>query len=70
MVAPVVPLIAMGPVVVGVPDSVQVMDAPGATLVGGVGEHVSVNPVGTLVAHVAAVAAIVADTFLHVNMPL
>ena len=70
MVAPVVPLIAMGPVVVGVPDSVQVMDAPGATLVGGVGEHVSVNPVGTLVAHVAAVAVIVADRFLHAKVPL
>ena len=37
--APVVPVIVLEPGVVGVPETVHVIDAPGATETGGVGAH-------------------------------
>lgn len=58
-VAPVVPVTVTLPTVVGVPDTVQVMAAPGATVAGGAGEQTVVNPAGKpLTAHEALVAAI------------
>lgn len=70
-VAPVVPLSAELPTVVGVPETVQVMTALGATVVGGVGEHAVVRPAGNPVtAHVAFVAAMAGEAaFEHVKLP-
>lgn len=45
-VAPVVPFRVEEPVAVGVPDTVQVIVAPGATVAGGVGEQSEVSPAG------------------------
>lgn len=57
-VALVVPVTVTVPAVVGVPETVQVMTAPGLTVVGGVGVQLDVRPVGKPeIAHVAAVAA-------------
>lgn len=57
-VAPVVPVSVTVPAVVGVPDTVHVIAAPGLTVVGGVGVQLDVRPAGSpVIAHVAAVAA-------------
>ena len=69
--APVEPVKVLVPGVVGVPDTVQVMEAPGATLVGGVGEQDAVRPAGSpLTAQLAPTAATSGDApFEHVNVP-
>lgn len=70
--APVVPVSVLDPTVVGVPETVQVIDAPGATVTGGVGAHDVVSPAGNpATVHVAAVAASNgAAPFEQVNVPL
>jgi hypothetical protein len=70
--APVVPDSVAAPGAVGVPETVHVMLAPGATAAGGTGEHVVVNPAGNPeTAHVAAVAANAgAGAAAHVNVPV
>ena len=73
LLAPVVPLIVLVATAVGVPDTVQVIDAPGATLIGcGPGAQLTVSPAGSpLTAHVADVAVINgAAPLLQVNVPL
>ena len=72
LVAPVLPMSVLEPTVVGVPVTVQVMAAPGATLTGGVGEQEVVRPAGKPVtAHVADVAVTSgAPPFVHVKLPL
>lgn len=72
MVAPVVPVTVMVPADVGVPDTVQVIVPPGATLVGGVGEHDDIRPAGNPeIAHVAAVACRNGDVaFVQVYVPV
>ena len=73
LLAPVVPVIGLLATAVGVPDTVQVIDAPGATLMGcGPGEHVYVRPAGKpLTAHVADVAVTSGDVpLVHLNVPL
>jgi hypothetical protein len=72
LVAPVVPVSGAVPTAVGVPETVHVIDAPGATVVGGVGEHVVVRPAGKpATAQVAAVAAMAGDAaFEHVKVPV
>ena len=72
LLALVVPVIEVVATAVGVPDTVHVIDAPGATLIGcGPGEHVEVKPAGSpAIAHVAEVAVIRGDApFEHVNVP-
>ena len=55
--APVVPATGVVPVAVGVPVTVQTIDAPGATDAGGVGEHDATRPAGSApTEHVALVA--------------
>lgn len=57
-VAPVVPLSVELPAAVGVPETVQSIEAPAATVVGVEGAHDAVKPAGSpLIAHDAAVAA-------------
>ena len=72
LVAPVVPERAAVPTVVGVPETVHVIDAPAATAVGGEGTHDVVRPAGKpLTAHVAAVAPSAGAAALEqVNVPL
>ena len=72
LVALVVPLIGALPTDVGVPETVHVIAAPGATEVGGTGKQLVVNPAGKpLTAHVALVAAMAgAAAFAHVNVPV
>ena len=72
LVAPVVPVNVLEPGVVGVPETVHAILAPGATVAGGVGEQLVVNPAGRpLTAHVAFVAVTSGDApFEHVNVPL
>lgn len=71
-VAPVVPVSVTVPTTVGVPVTEQLIDAPGATVVGGVGVQVVVSPAGRpAIAHVALVAAIAgAAALVHVNDPV
>jgi hypothetical protein len=71
LLAPVVPLMADVAGDVGVPETVHVIAAPGATVDGGVGAHDVVRPAGRpLTAHDALVAAIAgAAAFEHVNVP-
>ena len=71
LLAVVVPEIALVPVAVGVPETVQVIAAPAATLAGGVGEQLVVRPAGRpLTAHVADVAVSAGDAALvQVNVP-
>ena len=71
LVAPVVPLTVDDPTVVGVPETVHVIDAPGATLAGGTGAHMVVKPAGSPdTAQVAPVAATSgAAPFEQVNVP-
>ena len=71
LVAPVVPGSVELPSADGVPETVQVMLAPGATAVGGVGAHEVVRPAGKPeTAQVAAVAPSTgAAAFEHVNVP-
>jgi hypothetical protein len=70
--APVVPLMAAVPTVVGVPETVQVMDAPAASgdAVGTIGAQVCVKPAGRPVAaQVAPMAAAAGDAALvHLNV--
>jgi hypothetical protein len=72
LLAPVVPDSVAAPCAVGVPETVHVMLAPGATDAGGTGEHVVVRPAGNPeTAHVAAVAASAgAGALAHVNVPV
>ena len=72
LVAPVVPLSVAVPVAVGVPDTVQVMELPGATLVGGTGEHDVVRPAGKPATAQLADAAVKNGElpFEHMNVPL
>jgi hypothetical protein len=72
LVAPVVPDNVAAPIVVGVPETVQVMLAPGATDTGGAGTQVVVKPAGKPeTAHVAAVAASTgAGPFAQVYVPV
>jgi hypothetical protein len=69
--APVLPLNGDVPGAVGVPETVHVMLAPGATVAGGVGAHDVVRPAGKPVtAQVALVAAIAgAAAFEQVYVP-
>jgi hypothetical protein len=71
-VAPVVPVTVDELGVVGVPETVHVIAAPGATEAGGTGEHAVVRPAGKPVtAQLAAVAAIAgAAAFEQVNVPV
>jgi hypothetical protein len=58
LVAPVEPLSVEVPGAVGVPETVQMMDAPGPTVVGGVGAQLEVRPAGNpAIAQDALVAA-------------
>ena len=68
----VVPVSVDEPTAVGVPETVHVILAPAATLVGGVGAQLVVKPAGSpATAHVAAAAACVADAeFVQVKVPL
>jgi hypothetical protein len=70
--APVVPLTVEELGAVGVPETVHVIVAPGATVVGGVGEHDVVSPEGKPVTpQLAAVAATAgAAAFEQVNVPV
>ena len=72
LLARVVPDNTLVPTAVGVPETVQVMLAPAATLVGGVGEQLAVRPAGKPeIAHVAAVAVSAGDAaFEQANVPL
>lgn len=71
LLAPVVPVNVELPGVVGVPETVHVIVAPGATLTGGTGEQTVVKPAGSpAMAHVAPVAVISgAAPFEHVKVP-
>jgi hypothetical protein len=71
LLAPVVPVTVTLPNTIGVPLTLQVIVAPGATVVGGVGEHDAVRPAGSpLSAHDAFVAATAgAAAFEHVKLP-
>jgi hypothetical protein len=71
LVAVVVPLTVDDPVLVGVPETVQTICAPAATVVGGVGVQDVVKPEGRpLTAHVALVAASEGEpAFEHVKVP-
>jgi hypothetical protein len=70
--APVVPVTAEELGAVGVPETVHVIEAPGATDAGGTGEHVVVRPAGKpVMPQLAAVAAIAgAAAFEQVNVPV
>lgn len=72
LLAVVEPEIALVPTVVGVPDTVQVILAPVATLVGGAGTQLVVRPAGRpLTAHDADVAVSAGEAaFVHVNVPV
>ena len=72
LVAPVGPVSVLVPTVVGVPETVHGIFAPGATLTGGFGAHEVESPAGRpATAHVALVAATAgAPAFAHVNVPL
>ena len=73
LVAPVVPVRVLVPLAVGVPDTVQVIEVFGATLIGcGPGAHDTVRPAGRPpTAHVAAVAVISGDgPLVQLNVPL
>ena len=72
LVAPVVPVKVLEPTAVGVPDTVQVMFDPGATVEGGTGAHEVVNPAGKpLTAHEALVALTAgAAALVQLNVPL
>ena len=72
LLALVVPDIGLVPVVVGVPETVQVIVAPAATLVGVVGEQTDVRPGGKpVILQVAAVAVSAGEAALeHVYVPL
>lgn len=62
LVAPVEPLSDDEPGAVGVPETVQVIDAPGLTVAGGVGAQLEVRPAGSpAMAHDAAVAAMAGE---------
>ena len=69
--APVEPVNVLVPGVVGVPETVQLIEAPGATLAGGVGEQDVVRPAGSpLTVQLAPTAATSGDApFAHVNVP-
>ena len=71
LVAPVVPLTGSLPGAVGVPETVQVILAPGATVAGGEGAHDAVTPGGRPeTAQLAFVAAIIgAPPLVQVNVP-
>jgi hypothetical protein len=63
--APVVPVSVDVPTVVGVPETVQVIEPPAATVTGVAGEHNAVRPAGSVaMAQVAAVAATAGDAAL------
>jgi hypothetical protein len=70
--APVVPVTVDELVAVGVPETVHVIVAPGATETGGTGEHVVVRPAGKPVTpQLAAVAAMAgAAAFEQVKVPV
>ena len=70
--APVVPVSVAFPTAVGVPETVHTIDAPAATVTGGEGTHVVINPTGNpLIAQVAPAAARAGEAaFEHVNVPL
>ena len=72
LVAPVVPVSALTATVVGVPETVQVIEAPAATAAGGTGTHDVVRPAGKpLIAQAADVAPSAGAAALeHVNVPL
>ena len=72
LVAPVTPVSVLVPTAVGVPETLQVMAAPAATLTGGVGAHDVVKPAGSpATEQVAPVAAIRGAAPLEqVNVPL
>jgi hypothetical protein len=71
LLAPVVPLIVDAAGVVGVPETVHVILAPGATVLGGDGAHDVVSPAGKPVTAHAALVAVMAGAaaFEHVNVP-
>ena len=60
LVAPVDPTTVLEPTVVGVPETVQVIFAPGATEAGGVGEQDDVKPAGRPVTAQLAEVAVTA----------
>lgn len=72
LLAPVLPVSVLEPTAVGVPETVQVILAPAATVVGGVGAHEVVRPAGRpATAHAAAVAeAVAVAELVHVKVPL
>ena len=72
LLAPVVPVSVLAPLAVGVPETVHAIDAPGATLTGGVGAQDAVRPAGKPASEqVAAVAAIAGAAALEqVKAPL
>ena len=72
LLAPVVPVKVLEPVLIGVPETVQVIFAPAATLVGGVGAQEVLSPVGKpLMAQLAVVAvAVAAAALVQVKVPL
>lgn len=72
LLAPVTPLMVDEPVVVGVPETVQTICAPGVTEAGGVGVHDVVSPAGSpLTAQMALVAASAGEPALeHVKVPV
>ena len=63
--APVVPVTVVVPVAVGVPETVQLMALPGATDVGGVGEHVDVSPGGSAPTEQLAAVAMSVPTLVQ-----
>ena len=71
LLAPVVPVRVFEPTAVGVPETVHVIVAAAARVVGGVGEQLVVRPAGRpATLQVAAVAEAVADAaFVHVKVP-
>ena len=72
LLAPVVPESVLEPVAIGVPETVQVIFAPAATLAGGVGAHDVLRPTGRPArAQDADVAdCVAAAELVQVNTPL
>jgi hypothetical protein len=72
LLAPVVPVTVLVPVAVGVPETVHVIAAPAATVVGGAGAHDDDNPVGNPVMAQVACVALTGDdaTFVQEYVPL
>jgi hypothetical protein len=70
--APVEPFSVLVPVLTGVPETVQVILAPAATVAGGVGEQLVLRPAGRpLIAHEAFVAdAVAVAELVQVKVPL